>query len=127
MGSLPFYCRSRFAPILVGVSACVGALWFFMLHVLEPFDELDVWFYLCLYCGIGAISGLAAWYFARLVARQHASWFSIAVAILPAYLFVAFLALDKNPSVAALATLAAAFILLLVLRADHSTRTQQSA
>jgi hypothetical protein len=119
---LPFYCRWWFAPIIVVASASVGVAWFSALHALEPFDVFDFWFYLRLYCGLGVICGLGAWYFARLVATQRASLATIALIIAPAYLFVVFLGLDKNWSVAALATLAVAAMFVLMSLAKRSIR-----
>jgi hypothetical protein len=127
MPSIPFYCRWLFAPILVGASTCFGLFWFAALHVFEPVDVLDIAFYLSLYAGIGAIVGLAAWYFARLVARNRASWFTIAALLFPAYLLVAFLGLNKNIAVAILATISVGFILLLSLSAARSNRESRPA
>jgi hypothetical protein len=122
MPSIPVYCRVWFAPIFIGAWAVVGYLWFLAVNEIYPVDDLDFWFYLCLYSGIGTITGLAGWYFARSVARRRASLFAIAILLMPAYLFVAILALDKNPIVAAVATLSVGFIVLMVVLAARSAR-----
>ena len=127
MREIPIYCRMWFAPIFVGLWAIVGYVWFLTMNKIDPVGDLDFWFYLRLYCGIGILTGLAGWYFARLVARQRASILAISIVLLPAYFLVASLALDKNPIIAGIATLSVGFILLMVVLARWSTRTKQLA
>jgi len=122
MRSLPFFCRGWFALVLVGIAACAGAVWFFAIDAADISNELDYRYFLQLYLCIGGITGFAAWYFARLVATGRTSWFTLMLLLSPAYLFITTLALDKNPMVAALVTLVAAFILLMVLLANHANR-----
>ena len=127
MREIPIYCRTWFAPISVGFWAIVGYIWFLARNKIDPVDELDFWFYLHLYCGIGIFTGLSGWYFARLVARQRASILAITIMVLPAYFFVVSLAFGKNPFVAGVATLSVGFILLMVISAHRSARTKQLA
>jgi hypothetical protein len=95
--------------------------------IYDPVGDLDFWFYLRGYSGIGAATGFAAWYFARLVARKHATVYGLTCLAAPTYLFVVWLALDKNPLVAALATVAFGFILSLSLLAQRSVGNSQRA
>lgn len=113
MYSLPLFCRWQFAPVIVALSTGAGALCFSVLNRFGPCDELDFWFYTNLYCGIGAATGVAAWYLSRLVARRHAPLRLLGILLLASFSFVALLALDKNPVIAVVAAVAFGFIFFL--------------
>ena len=65
------FCRLWFGMALVGLSACAGVAFFFGTHLLEEYHPKDFWFYLRIYAGIGAATGLLSWYLGRLVALQR--------------------------------------------------------
>lgn len=113
MVSLPLYFRWQAAPVLVAASAITGVIYFLGLHALFPFDDLDFWFYGCLYAGVGAVTGAGAWYGARLVTIKRLSLQSLAICLAIPYVFILLLALDKNPTVVLIATLAFGFIFFL--------------
>jgi hypothetical protein len=127
MQTIPVYCRIWFAPFLGGAWSGIGCLYFMALNERYPVDDLDIRFYFFLYGLIGAFTGLAGWYFARLVAGRRAFLPAMALILIPAYLFILVLAVDQNPSVAAVATVSFAFILLIMILAHRSIRTRQPA
>jgi hypothetical protein len=88
MVSLPVYCRWQAVPALVAASAISGVLYFLILDALFPFEELDYWFYFCLYAGIGAVTGAGAWYGVRLVTIKRLSLLSLAICLAIPYVFI---------------------------------------
>ncbi|MGE3641931.1 MAG: hypothetical protein AB7G28_25540, partial [Pirellulales bacterium] len=121
----PIFNLTRWPSALAIASAttAAGVACFVVLDHLEPIGELDYWFYAAIYSSIGAITGLAAWYCARLTGVGHATPAGIALALAAPYAFVLFLALDKNPFIAVLAT--PAFVLILLCSwLSHRNRHQ---
>jgi hypothetical protein len=119
---LPFYCRRPFAIVLVTAATAAGALYFEVLNRQEPVGDLDYQFYAVIYTGIGTVTGLAAWYAARLTARGSTSLARLALLLSLPYVFITLLALDKNPVVAIVAAVAFGFILFLAWL-GHRART----
>lgn len=94
---------------------------------LDPVHDLEYWFYAIPYTGIGAATGAAAWYFARLTARASLSLAGAALLLFVPYAFIMSLALDKNPFAAAVATITFGFILFLTWLAHRSRRSETAA
>ena len=105
-----------------------------MLELVEPsfasstppdVDFLDT-FYARIYTGIGTMTGIAAWYFARLVASVAFRRYLLHLRPRLPYAFIMSLALELNLFVAAVATIAFGFILLLTWLA-HLWRRNETA
>jgi hypothetical protein len=111
-----------FAPIFVGGCAAAGSLWFLATDMTNPVDVLDFNFYRCLFISIGAVTGMASWLIARIVAGRRCSIPAIAAVVIPACVFISLLAFDKNPPIAIVATVAFAFIFVVALLSERSTR-----
>lgn len=113
MQPLPKFCRWPFAPLIVAMATVVGEMCFLGLNALydEPLPDIDYWFYAYLFAAIGAVTGIVGWYTARIVALKHGSLSKMGLLLLIPYLFVALLAIDKNPSIVAVATVAFGFIM----------------
>jgi hypothetical protein len=124
--TLPIFCRWPFALAIIAASTAAGVACFRVLDHLDPVGELEYWFYAKIYTGIGTITGLAAWYFARLVAAGSTSPRRITLALALPYAFILLLALDKNLFVAAIATAAFGLILLLSWLATVFGRAQHN-
>jgi hypothetical protein len=119
---LPWFCSWRFAPVIIAFATGTGALCFWALHAKAPFDELDIGFYAGLYCSIGFITGIAAWYLPRLVASGRLPLHLLGIVLAVPYVFIVFLAFDKNPPIAVIATIAFGCIFGLAFAgAKHST------
>ena len=123
MPTIPLFCRWSLAPLIIAASAVAGFVAFRVMDWLDPVHDLDYWFYAIPYTGIGAATGRTAWYFARLTARASLS-LAGAAPLLFTYVFIMSLALDKNPFVAAVATIAFGFILFLTWLANHARRNE---
>lgn len=111
--SLPWFCRWQFAPIIVAISTGAGALVFWGLNRTSPYDDLDIGYYACVFCSVGFTTGAAAWYLSRLIAYKHFPLRVLGAFLVAAYVFVALLALDKNPPIAVVAAVAFGFIFFL--------------
>lgn len=120
----PRFCRWPFAPLLATASTAAGYACFRLVHLLDPIGELDYWFYATIYTGIGTITGIAAWYFARLVANDRVSPVLLTLGLALPYAFIMSLALELNPFVAAVATVAFGFILFLTWLAHRARRNE---
>ena len=107
--------------LIISLTSFAGFLCFRIMDWLEPVHELEYWFYAIPYTSIGTVTGFAAWYFARLVARDCMSLALAATILLLPYAFIMSLALELNPFVAAVATAAFGFILFLSCLA-HASR-----
>ena len=98
-----------------------GALYMWGINRIEPFDDLDIGYYACVFCAIGFATGVAAWYLSRLVAYRRVSLRVLGALFAAAYGFIAFLALDKNPPIAVVAAVAFGFIFLLAWMGARGT------
>jgi hypothetical protein len=114
------FIRWPFTLAIITATTAVGIACFFVLNHFDPVGELDYWFYAAIYSGIGAITGLASSYCARLTGLGHATPAGIALALAIPYAFVLLLAFDKNPFLAVLATPAFGLILFLAWLAHDS-------
>ena len=71
----------------------------------------DFWMYFNGFAAIGAVTGFAGWYFARLSALQHLSMYGVSLILMIPYLFILMLAFDKNPFIAVFSTAVFGFVL----------------
>jgi hypothetical protein len=120
--ALPWFCRWLYAPIVIAFTTGAGAFCFCVYNRIEPFGDLDYWFYAYDYCGIGLATGVVTWFLARLIALQQMTFTPLAVVILAAYGFALVLALDKNPAIAIVATAAFGFVMLLAWMSCRAAR-----
>jgi hypothetical protein len=90
-----------------------GADAFLVLNAIEPFEEADFLFFARLYLGIGAVTGMAAWYASHLTALGRLTVTALIFVLLLPFAFILLLAVDKNPLFAVLAMTCFGFIVLL--------------
>ena len=123
---LPTFCRWSFLPVFIAVWGGAAVLCALSLDAIEPFGEMDCWFYINLYTVIGVMFGVATWYFARLAACGRRTLRALSLALVIPYCFILLVSIDSNSVVSAIATIGFGGILLLAYLARRSAELAQS-
>ena len=90
----------------------LAVLLFWVENIIEPFPQIDFWFFLRLHAMIGGVAGGLTWYIPRLVLLGRIKFRTVTIfAVLP-YTFLMITALDQNPPLGVFIT----FLLLVLLK-----------